>query len=356
MLNKALQIIFALCSVTVYLVSLLVIFDTPWITEQIDNFFLALNYSSQHQASYFTIIVIFLTFPDLLAIIFYLRNRAKTPEMNHQFSAFWRFFIDSLIIIVILSFLYEFLLFDSDYYRNDLYEFQFCIGVLLCLSFILFFVFQPFQLLKNIVSTQDAHTYLRELINRTPYINFHVHAYHDETRIRVVTESHTDSEGETHTTTRTETYQERVTTLQLNKPYEIAFWRDATDLQELLSPQRFRIVKIKIKALINPYDSRAQQHYDSQWEKFCNQYRGADVVVDFSVSSGITGMKTDLLLVFLDLKERPFFLSIFFYFGVSLTPFCWAYSLWLDQFSAVSEKTILKEYSQFDSLESSSSF
>ena len=355
MLNKALPMTFALCSVIVYVGILLVMFDTPWLTEHTEDLFLW-SYSYEYRVGYFVILVIFLTFPDLTAIISYLKNRAETSEMNRQFSAFWRFIIDSLIIIVILFFLYEFLLADAYYYQQyDLSKIQISIVVLLGLSFIGFWVFQPFRFLKNIVSMQDAHAYLRELINKSPYINFHVHAYHYETRIRLVTESHTDSEGRTHTTTRTETYQELVTTLRLSQPYKIAFWRDVTNLQELLSPQRFRIVKIKIKTLIDPVDSRTQQHYDVEWKGFCNQYRGADAHVDFSVKSGLTAMKTDLLLAFLDLKERPFFLNIFFYFCASLTPFGWAYSLWLDQISAVSEKTILKEYSQFESLKSSHS-
>jgi hypothetical protein len=349
-LNKALPTTFALCSVIVYVGTLLIIFDAPWLTEPTGNLLL-LNYSHEHRVGYFVILVIFLTFPDFIAIISYSKNRAKISEMNRQFSAFWRFIIDSLIITVVLFFLYEFLLNDAYYYRQYyLSKIQISIIVLLGLSFISFCIFQPFSFLTNIVSMQDAHAYLRELINKPPYINFHVHAYHYETRIRVVTEDDTDA------TTRTETYQEQVTTLSLSQPYKIASWRDVTNLQELLSPQRFRIVKIKIKTLINPVDSKTQQHYDAEWKDFCHQYRGADVHVNFSVNSGLTAMKTDILLAFLDIKEKPFFLNIFFYFCASLSPFGWAYSLWLDQISAVSEKTILKEYSQFERLKPSHSF
>lgn len=86
MLNKALQTTLALCSLTVYVVSLLVMFAAPWRTEHMKDL-LYLNYSYEHRASCFIILVIFLTFPDFLAIILYLKNKRKTPEMNHQFSS-----------------------------------------------------------------------------------------------------------------------------------------------------------------------------------------------------------------------------------------------------------------------------
>ncbi|MBD1847411.1 hypothetical protein H6F89_29230 [Cyanobacteria bacterium FACHB-63] len=271
--------------------------------------------------------------------------------MNHEFSAFWRFLIDFAIITVTLNFLDNFLLSNPKFYQNNLSKTQTWMSILLGLSFILFWVFQPFRFLNNIVSMQDAQTYLEELVQRSPYIHFHVQAYHYETQTRFVTEVHTDAQGQARTTTRTETYQERVTTLNRNQPYNIKFWRDVTNLKEPLSSQQFRIVKIKIRTLISPVDSRTKQHYDEEWSSFRRQYKNADTHVDFSVRSGLTEIKTDLLLAFLDLKERPFFLNTFFYFAASLTPFAWAYSLWLDRISAVSEKTILKEYSQYERLD-----
>lgn len=348
--NKALLMIFSLYSTIVYIGTLLVVFDAPWVAENIRNLLLS-SYSNEGRVVCFIGLASFLIFPDLIAIISYSNKQSEKPKLNRQFSAFWRFIIDSLIIIVILFFLCQVLLGDADYYeQHDFFEIQISIGILFGLSLIGFWIFQPFRFLTNIVSIQDAHTYLRQLIDKSPYINFNVHAYHYETRTRLVTEYSTDSKGKMRTTTRTETYQEQVTTLSLSQPYEIAFWRDVTNLQELLSPLRFRIIKIKIKTLINPVDVRTQKDYDAKWKSFCRQYQGADSHVNFSVSNGISTMKKDLLLAFSNLEDRPFFLNIFFYFFASLTPFGWAYTLWLDQISVVSEKTIVKEYSQFENL------
>ena len=345
MLNKAFYRLLTLSSITVYIITLIVIFNIPVLTEKLINLYLSQNYSLEQQKLYLITIGAFLSFPDILAVILYLRSKTKFPEMNHSVSALWRFIIDAFIIIIIMYFLQKFLLSNSDYYQGNRSEIQIAIGMVFGLSFILLWFLEPFRLLRNIVSMQDAHTYLQELLHKPPYINFHVHAYHYETRTRVVTESHTDSEGQTHTTHRTETYQEQVTTLQLKKPYQIEFWRDVTNTRELLLPQRFRIVKIKIETAINAIDLRAQQHYNLEWQNFNDRYKGADVWVDFSVTSGIKGMKTDVLLAFLDLKEQPLFLNIFFYFCASFTPFCMSYCLWLDRFSAVSKKIIFKEYS-----------
>ncbi len=354
MLNKVFQTTLTLCSITVYIVSLVIVFDYPWLAEYIENS-LFRNYSYECRSIYLISLTIFLTFPDIIAIISYAKNRMNNFDMNHQLSGFCRCFIDAVIIVTILSFLNEKLLLSEPHsYQNALSQAQFSMNILFSLSFIFFWFSQPFRFLTNIISIENAYAYLKELVNEPPYINFHVNAYHYEARIRLVTETYTDSQGKSQTTFRNEYYQERVTSLSLSEPYKIKFWRDATNLQELLSSQKIRVVKIKIKTLINPVDSITKQHYDTEWSNFCRKYKGADSLVDFSMSSGLTKMKTNLLLAFLNLKERPLFLNIFFYFVISFTPFSWAYSLWLDQISAVSEITILKEYSQFDNLGSCS--
>ncbi|MBE9066788.1 hypothetical protein IQ260_08995, partial [Leptolyngbya cf. ectocarpi LEGE 11479] len=285
-----------------------------------------------------------------LAVVSYGHARKNNPETDQQPSAGFRILVDLILIGLIIWFLHDRLLAPVQGYQNHTSSIhtsniQLYMGGALALSFASLALFQPLKFLRNIRSEEETKEYLKSLTDKAPYINFHVHAYHYEWRTRWVTETYTDSQGNTETRTRPETYQEQVTTTRLSRPYLIPSWQDTTNLKTLLEPQEFPITKIKISTAIKPANASAQQHYSQAWSDFRDDYKNADTQVDFSTSKGIRGIGPVLLLSFLNPEERSIFLNAFFCALISLTPFAWGYSLWLDQMSSVTEKTISKKYS-----------
>ncbi|MEM7062103.1 MAG: hypothetical protein AAF572_02940 [Cyanobacteria bacterium P01_B01_bin.77] len=349
MFNNIFQTTLTCSSIIVYISSLVLLFNTSLSTKQIEILLFG-NRSNEQPLILFISIIVLLILPDLLAIISYGHARKNNPEIDQQPSAGFRILVDLILIGLIIWSLYNRLLtpvqgaqthtFDSQISNIQLY-----MGGALALSFASLALFQPLKFLRNIRSEEETKEYLKSLTDEPPYINFHVHAYHYEWRTRWVTETHTDSRGNPETRTRPETYQEQVTTIRLSRPYMIPTWQDTTNLKTLLEPQEFPITKIKISTAIKPADANAQQHYNQAWSDFRDEYKNADTQVDFSTSKGIRGIGPVLLLSFLNPEERSIFLNAFFCAVISLTPFAWGYSLWLDQISSATEKIISKEYS-----------
>ena len=348
MFNNIFQITLTCSSTITYLSSLILLFNISPAAEQIEV--LLLGHSPNEQPlKLFISIVTLLILPDFLAIISYGNSRKNNPEINQQPSAGFRILVDLILIAPIIWFLYNHLFTPVQRYQNytssQTFTIQLCMGAALALSFASLALFQPLHFLRHIRSEEETQEYFKSLIDKPPYINFHVHAYHYEWRTRWITETYTDSRGRTKTRTRPERYREQVTTLRHSKPYVIPSWQDTTNLHKLLEPQQFRITKIKISTTIRAADASALKHYNQAWSDFRDKYKTTDTQVDFSTSKGIRGMGPTLLLSFLNLEERSIFLNVFFCFLISLTPFAWGYSLWLDQMSSVTEKIISKEYS-----------
>ena len=354
MFNNIFQTTLTCSSIITYLASLILLFNTSPLTEQIEVLFFGHGPNEQPLALFISIITL-LILPDLLAIVSYGNSRKNNPEINQQPSAGFRILVDIILIVPIVWFLYTDLFTvvqgQQSYLSNpQSTNIQLCMGAALFLAFASLAIFQPRKFLRHIRSEEETQEYFKSLLDKPPYINFHVHAYHYEWRTRWVTETYTDSRGRTKTRTRPETYREQVTTLRLSKPYAIPSWQDTTNLKTLLEPQEFPIVKIKISTTIKPADASAQQHYHQAWSDFRDQYKTTDTLVDFSTSKGIHGMGSTLLLSFLNLEERSIFLNAAFCSLISLTPFAWGYSLWLDQISSIAEKIICKEYSSSQEL------
>ena len=280
--------------------------------------------------------------PDFVALCIFLNKRKQSPGHKYQLSTKCRVLQDLLLASLILVFFYR-LVVDNAY---D-YWVQVPITALMAVSLIAFFFSQPFRFLKNSVSEQEALQYIESLISSPPYIKFTVHAYHYETRFRIVQDTRTDSRGNTQTTTRVEPYQQIVTTLDRHFFYEINYWRDVTDTKRLLAFQQSDIVKIKITPSIEALDNASQNHYNSFFSRLKDKYANVDTCVDWSVHRGINKMQSDVLLSHRDISRKPLFINALACFLFSLTPFGWTYSLWLDTIASVFEATICKEYSHF---------
>ena len=80
MFNKAFYLILILCSVIIYILCLLAIFNIFPLIE--DTQHIIVNYDYNHRFKYFIALIIALFMPNLLAVISYWRQRARTPEMK----------------------------------------------------------------------------------------------------------------------------------------------------------------------------------------------------------------------------------------------------------------------------------
>lgn len=349
MFNNIFQTTLTCSSIITYLSSLILLFNNSPITEQIET--LLLGHSPNEQPSLiFISIIALLILPNIFAAIAYNNSSKNNPDMNQQPSAGFRILVDLILIAPIIWFLYTRLFNPAKGYQSFTSSSQtslipYFMGAAVILAFVSLAIFQPFHFLRNIRAEEETQEYFKSLIEKPPYIDFHVHAYHYEWRTRWVTETYTTSRGRTETRTRPERYQEQVTTLRLSRPYTIGNWQDTTNQKTLLEPQQFRITKIKISTTIRSANADAQEHYNQAWTDFRDQYQNTDAQVDFSTTKGIRGMGPTRLLSFLNLEERSIFLNPFFCALLALTPVAWGYSLWLDQLSSFAEKTISKEYS-----------
>jgi len=74
----------------------------------------------------------------------------------------------------------------------------------------------------NIKNKQETKETINKVINSKPRCMFHMTCYHYETREREVTE--TDKDG--NTTTRIETYQEKVVTWRATEDFHFRYWTD----------------------------------------------------------------------------------------------------------------------------------
>ncbi len=349
MFNNIFQTTLTCSSIITYLSSLILLFNNSPITEQIETLLLGHNPNEQPILIFISIIAL-LILPNIFAAISYSNSSKNNPEMNQQPSAGFRILIDLILIAPIIWFLYTQLFTlaqspQSFISNTQISNIQLWMVAALILASVSLIIFQPLHFLRNIRTEEETQEYFKSLIEKPPYIDFHVHAYHYEWRTRWVTENYTTSRGRTETRTRPERYQEQVTTLRLSRPYEIPTWQDTTNQNTLLEPQQFPITKIKISTTIRPTDADDQKHFNQAWTDFRDQYKNTDTQVNFSTTKGIRGMGPKLLLSFTNLEEQSIFLNVVFCALISLTPCAWGYSLWFDQMSSVAEKTISKEYS-----------
>ena len=296
---------------------------------------------------------VFLILPNASALIMYFINQARNPENDWEIYSFERTYFDGCIIWGIVSCV-----------KGEIFG-VLIILVILFLSATLSWRLKTFRLISKAMSINAADRYLNNLIVSPPYIDFSVRVYKTEL---IPKYEHVMNENEQYELRESPAEREFrvVENYQRTVPYKIRSWRDKTDRRTLRIPQDFPIVKVETKVSIVPKNDNARQHYKTKWSEFLRRNKRADNEGSFSASGCIAGTKpkisfikhfkgvleagdfrTELeqFIVFLDPQKRPFFLRTYFYLIVALTPFSWAYSLWIDRIATVSRKTIVKEYS-----------
>eukprot|EP00792_Barthelona_sp_PAP020_P014009 TRINITY_DN960_c0_g1_i1.p1 TRINITY_DN960_c0_g1~~TRINITY_DN960_c0_g1_i1.p1 ORF type:complete len:453 (+),score=107.05 TRINITY_DN960_c0_g1_i1:286-1644(+) len=274
-------------------------------------------------------------FPLIFSIFLYWCVTCSADGNGHKCST-CSIFTD-IILLIFLGF--------SFYGKADFDSWIFF--VIIFIKFLGGFCDPTHTFLTNIKSEDGANQYMVDVMNLPPFIEFHVEAYHYETRHRTV--HYTDSNGRSQT--RHETYQEKVVTLRRSERYNFASWNDVSDPHQFAVPQFQEILKIEISSIIQAADNQSRDHFDRSWNEFHDKYRNADVHVDFTQNKGIENLPTDSLLAFLDVDNKPEALSSIPFIFLGLTPWQGAYGLWLDRISYHEPREFTKQFSQFEKLE-----
>mmetsp|Transcript_5390 Transcript_5390/g.20127 ORF Transcript_5390/g.20127 Transcript_5390/m.20127 type:complete len:444 (-) Transcript_5390:100-1431(-) len=177
-------------------------------------------------------------------------------------------------------------------------------------------------------STVDSYGYVDSLKREAPRLYMSVSCYHYETRTRTVTS--TDAQG--RTTTRVETYQERVTTYSETTHFPYAYWVDASGVFRLdASYLNKKFIKLRLFKKVIFNDEETAQVYTRYSSEFRSAHRWRDVHMDYSEGIDIPGFKDRVLASVGDKKAPwvgfgPYFLaSVCCLPGCLQLPYLWCF-------------------------------
>ena len=197
-------------------------------------------------------------------------------------------------------------------------------GVSYLVYIILEFCSNTAKYLCNKSSDLGMYYKMGKLFQTPPVISFHCECYHYETHYYTTT----DSEGRTHTESRTE----RVTTYRetYNVPYYSA--RDVSGLFYLncdrANIEKKYYIKLELKEEINFADAISLYDYEREKSDFWARNRFRDVYFDFSESRVIPGIKHHNL-VKLKVNE-PCMVNFFWFFLFTFFTFSELYKLYFE--------------------------
>ena len=128
-----------------------------------------------------------------------------------------------------------------------------------------------------------------------PIITFHIQNYHYELRTRRVAETHRDSNGNTHTTYRTETYWERVNTHRASGDFLYTQWADTSPNPQCLEyVKQFHLTRLRMYKHFD-FTSVASVSYAYQEALFIRMHH-TDVHYDFHTTQTVPGFRENILL------------------------------------------------------------
>ncbi|XP_048576858.1 uncharacterized protein LOC5521493 [Nematostella vectensis] len=176
--------------------------------------------------------------------------------------------------------------------------------------------------ITNIMKDETAWDYIKRMQQVAPVINMVVECYHYETRTRVV--YYTDANGNQQS--RTETYQEKVTTFIDTDTFDYGSWLDVSknEMPELSSVE---LTRLKIDPVVEFGDVETAQSFDTQREEMIERNRHRDVYQDFSYSRDIPGLEKRIS-AYVNLTQRPFWIREMYYWLATFLCMTWPYR-WL---------------------------
>lgn len=187
--------------------------------------------------------------------------------------------------------------------------------------------------LRNINTTETLLQYVARLRQAAPTVVWTIQCYHFETRTRVV--SSTDAQG--RSTTRTETYQERVNTHYARDTLKYARWQDVSRVLQEAEISEYKMTKVNLnKAWTGDAGCMSQK---TTFIAVNNR----DVHYDFFEDLQIPGY-TSRLLCLVHLDDRPFMAhwAWFLLFQFSIVG-ALPYRMWLSSITGKVHNTIHKD-------------
>ena len=192
------------------------------------------------------------------------------------------------------------------------------------------------QYLSSIQTDVSAIDFVDQLKRTDPQRVMMVECYHWETRTRTV--HYTDSNGKTHT--RTETYQERVTTYTEEQVFPICYSQDISDPAGL-EFDVYGVARLKLTPDIDCGDEETMMKFSEMRRRmiYDNEYR--DQYIDFIFSDVIEGFKKRIC-AYTDPRHRPFWLNLGVFWLSSLFGLTWIFRMIFNCKTTKCEYTIKK--------------
>lgn len=149
---------------------------------------------------------------------------------------------------------------------------------------------------------------------------------HSLTQTREVSETSTDSEGRTTTTSRTETYTEKVTSFSTTEPILYRLCED----RSLPISCSTAIVRLDLSINWAPGDDATAEHLRVTRLVFDDANRNRDTHYDSGISVNIEGFQPKMLGL-LRLDSKPWWMSYGVYVLCTLVGLSWPYRLLFDR-------------------------
>ncbi len=189
---------------------------------------------------------------------------------------------------------------------------------------------------------EDVVAYLARVRETAPELGFSCECSHMETRMRMVTDTFTETKQQfdpatnstvsvpvTRTQQRMETYQERVVTHSETRPFSFSAW---DDVSAALTEDIYRCAATAVDCSkgFEFGDPSVEERYQAERGAFILRNKGRDATFDFTEYFRISGFQSKLLSV-VDLNRKSPLLHWFWFAVATLAGLSWLYRLWFDR-------------------------
>ncbi|KAL0484506.1 3 TM domain-containing transmembrane protein [Acrasis kona] len=186
--------------------------------------------------------------------------------------------------------------------------------------------------LRNLLLVEDIVTHINRIRDTAPSIGFHCECYHYETRTRLVSYTHTDSNGRTHLRHRTETYQVKVVSHAESERFHYKKHNDKSGIvtNDLL---KYNATRIDFTKQWSPGDAKTLRAYQDQLNNFRRRNERRDTHFNMGETFDIPGYSEKMLAI-VDLNKKSYFLTVGWCLFFSLVLLqSWTYRVWMDRVS-----------------------
>ena len=192
------------------------------------------------------------------------------------------------------------------------------------------------QYVSSILMDVSVIDFVEKLKRTEPQRIMSIECYHWETRIRTV--YYTDSNGNTQT--RTETYQERVTTYTEQRVFPVGSTEDISD-PEGLRFDLYGVTRLKLTPDVQCGDEETMTKFSEMQQQMIEDNKHRDDCIDFTYSDVIDGFQKRIC-AYSDPKYRPFWMNAGVFWVSSLFGLNWIFRIIFNWKTTKCEYTIKK--------------